>query len=147
MNSFFIPVGQPIVSSESYQSVSINVFNSGGSPTLSWNNMYNNNKVLELEKQTDVSKFYIIDFTNQPFNYIDISTNVDKSKIVVINNMSANWLFVRNVGLKEIIISPQINGSTYDYTSEKTLTSNSYNFIATMPNLVNLKNPTFFELQ
>ncbi len=146
-----VPVGIPMMPSESGQSFSISNLFIGGSPSLSWNVQYNEGVVLHIPEDNGTNKNVVLSFISQPFNYIDITTTSATPVKLVINNVPPNWWLVHNESPFHITISPQINGAnSYQNTNEKTLDANSHYFIAIMPGvppLVNqLANPTVFKL-
>ena len=151
MASFRIPIGTPPVITESGQSISINGINIGGSPTLSWNNEYNNNMDVDLPENNGTNTDVVIYFNIQPFNYINVKSNYASSVKLIIYNVPPNWWLVHNTGTNPVTISPQINGAaTYETKNDKTLSANSHNFIAIVPGvppLTNaLTNPTSFQM-
>ena len=151
MSFYNIPVGPPIITTETYGAIGVNSIQTGGSPSLSWNVEYNNNMVLDLPEDDGSNENFIIPFYIQPFNYIDIQTVFDSPVKLVIENCPPNWWVVRNKGFKPLTISPQTNGSSqYDPTNEYTLGPDSHQILAIMPGkppvFNSLDNPSSFSL-
>lgn len=152
-------------STETYDSIQITNQFKGGSPALNWNDKYNNGDVLDAAGVViTTSNNIIINYYENPFNYIEITSTLSTSQIVQINNCPPTWWYVYNPGSFDITISPQINGQvqttgtlsifgaggSYDSTNEYVITAGTYNMVAIVPGnpplVTSLQNPTTFAL-
>lgn len=123
----------------------------GSSPYFVWNQQNNNGNVLLLGSSTLGN--FIINFAEQPFNLISVSTNTSSSQILEIEECPPIWFYIRNESLlHSITISPQINGgqTSFDSSNNYIIPPDSYSLIATTPGMpplsVSLQNPVSLTL-
>ena len=139
-----------IFSDKHYHSLQIGPgFFRGSSPVIDWNVVYNDKKPLELPPNT-TEELRIINYYEQPFNYIEVDTTFGNPSILVIQNIPPCWLSIYNCGLIDITISPQINGKdSYDNTNEYIIPAGEYRMVSIVPGIPplsdSLQNPTTFQ--
>lgn len=133
-----------ITHDKNYQSLQINNILQSHSPALNWNEKYNQSQPLTLTARvidpiTEVfTNNVIIDFSQQPFNYIEITTVSLTPQILELHKCPQTWISVFNNSGANIIISPQLGGfgeiQDYNPDNNYTLSPNTRYLLSIKPN-------------
>lgn len=140
-----------ITKTENISSLQVDGQFKGNNAPFSWNEKYNGGVALNVTGRTVVdpdNPFFIsldeapifINYQEQPFNYIELTSTVNIIRPLAINFIPTTWIYVYANSPNPLIISPQTPGSsTFDSSNNYTLPAGSLSLVHIKPSVTSVR--------